>query len=148
MTFDKRDSLVCLLVLCLSITLGCGKKGGEPVAPSTPPAQPQAPAQAPSVDTAKPIPEVQAQAETMSVDALKATALKYKDAIVAKQADLDKVLAKIKEIPITDALGPEAKALKTDVVNLQTSLKALKDRFQVYYDTLKKKGGDTSGLSS
>ena len=147
MRFEKRDILSCLAILCLSITLGCGKKSGEPAAPTPTTAQPQVQAQAASVDTAKPIPEVQAQAETMSVDALKATAIKYKDAIVAKQAEVEKVLAKVKEIPITEALGPEAKALKTDVVNLQTSLKALKDRFQVYYDTLKKKGGDVSGLT-
>jgi len=45
-------------------------------------------------------------------------------------------------------LGQEAKTLKTNVQNLQTSLKALKDRFQVYYEALKKKGGDLSGLTS
>lgn len=143
MRFEKSDVLSCLLVLCLSITLGCGKKGGEPAAPSPTAAQ----AQAASVDTEKPIPEIQAQTQTMNVDALKATALKYKDAIVAKQSAVEKVLAKIKEIPITEALGPEAKTLKTDALNLQTSLKALKDRFQVYYDALKKKGGDVSGLT-
>ena len=143
MRFERRDLLSCVLVLCLSITLGCGKKGAEP----TPPSTKGAPAQAASVDTEKPISEVQTQAETMSVESLKATALKYKDAILAKQSEIDKVAAKIKEIPITEALGQEAKTLKGDLQNLETSLKALKDRFQVYYDTLKKKGGDLSGLT-
>ena len=100
------------------------------------------------MDTEKPVAEIQAQTETMSVDALKATAIKYKDAITAKQAEIEKVVAKIKEIPITQALGQEAKTVKTDLQNLQTSLQALKDRFQVYYEALKKKGGDVSGLTS
>jgi hypothetical protein len=77
--FEKRDIMSCLLVLCLSITLGCSKKGAEQKAPGTAGAQ----AQAASVDTEKPISEIQ----------------------------------------------------------------ALKDRFQVYYDTLKKKGGNMSGLT-
>jgi hypothetical protein len=181
------------LVLCLSITLGCGKKSGQGTAPApkapsakspseapapkvpstegeaTVPAPapqasaqqapapqaaaPQAAAPQPSlaqglaVDTTKPLSEVQAQADTMSVDSLKATALEYKDAILAKQADLEKLGAKIKDIPITQALGQEATGLKTDYQNLSTSLKSLKDRFQIYYDTLKKKGGDLSNLT-
>jgi len=140
---EKRDIMSCVLVVFLSITLGCGKKSGE----ATPPPAPKTAAQPAGVDTQKPVAEVQAQAETMTVDSLKATAIKYKEAILAKQGEIGKLAAKIKEIPITEALGQEAKTLKTDLGNLDTSLKALKDRFQVYYDTLKKKGGDVSGLA-
>lgn len=142
MRIEKRDVLSCLLVLFLSITFGCSKKekGGTAASGTG--------TGAVSVDTQKPIPEVQAQADTMSVESLRATALKYKEAILAKQAEIQKLADKLKEIPIADALGQEAKQLKTDVQNLETSLKALKDRFQVYYDTLKKKGGDLSGLTA
>ncbi|MBN1509774.1 MAG: hypothetical protein JW955_23205 [Sedimentisphaerales bacterium] len=187
MRSQRRDILLGVLVLSLSMTLGCGKKSGQGTtpAPKTPSAQspgavpapkapstqekPAAPAPAPqtpapqaaapqptsppslaqaaAVDTTKPLSEVQAQADTMSVDSLKATALKYKDAILGKQADLEKLGTKIKDIPITQALGQEATALKTDYQNLSTSLKDLKDRFQIYYDTLKKKGGDLSNLT-
>jgi len=84
----------------------------------------------------------------MSVENLRAMALKYKEAILAKQTEIQKVADKLKEIPVADALGQEAKQLKTDLQNLETSLKALKDRFQVYYDTLKTKGGDLSGLTA
>ena len=46
------------------------------------------------------------------------------------------------------ALGiQEAKTLKTELQNIETSLKALKERFQVYYDTIKEKGGDLSNLT-
>jgi endonuclease I len=159
MGLQKRDIVSGLLVLALSISLGCSKRSGQgttpqPKAPSaktaTPapaPAAPGATAQAAAVDTEKPVSEVQAQAQTMSVDSLRATALKYKDVIVAKQAELQKLTAKIKEIPIADALSQETKTLKTDLQNLQTSVSALKERFGVYYDTLKKKGGDLSNLT-
>ncbi len=154
MRFEKRYILLGLVVLGLSISLGCSKKEGESTAPSTQKTPAPTPASAPaptptvSADVGKPVSEVQAQAETMSVEALKAMAIKYKEAIAAKQAEVEKVLTKVKEIPITEALGQEAKTLKTDVQNLQTSLQALKDRFQVYYETLKKKGADLSGLTS
>ena len=146
---QKCDILSCLLVVSLWVTVGCGKKGNEGAAPGPKGASTQAAgsAQAANVDTEKPISEVQAQAETMTVDSLRATALKYKDAILAKQDEINKVAAKIKEIPIAQTLGEEAKTLKADLQNLETALKALKDRFQVYYDTLKKKGGDLSGLA-
>lgn len=143
MRIEKRDVLSCLLVLFLSIAFGCSKKGDK----APPASAPGAAVGAVTVDTQKPIPEVQAQADTMSVDSLRATALKYKEAILAKQGEIEKLGAKLKDIPIADALGQQAKELKTDVQNLQTSVKALKDRFQVYYDTLKKKGGDLSGLT-
>jgi len=154
----KRGIVSCLLVVCLLIVVGCKKEpegqkapAGKTPATQTPtaqtPAATPAPAAPAAVDTEKPVAEIQTQAETMSVESLKATALKYKEAILAKQADISALAAKVKEIPITQALGEEAKTLKADLGNLETSLKALKDRFQVYYDTLKKKGADVAGLA-
>jgi predicted small lipoprotein YifL len=113
--------ILALSVLCL---FGCGKKADE----------------------SKPISEVKAEAEKMSVEDLKAMAMKYKDAIVAKKAGVEKMTAKLKEIPVTQMLGEEAKKLQVDIDNLGKSLSALKERFQVYYDQLKAKGGDVSGL--
>ncbi|MHB9071436.1 MAG: hypothetical protein ACYC54_13850 [Sedimentisphaerales bacterium] len=99
------------------------------------------------VDESKPIADVQADAQKMDVAQLTAMATKYKDAITAKNADVDKVMAKIKEIPLADAMGKEAGALKQDVDALATSIKALKERFDVYYGKLVEKGADVSGLS-
>jgi len=158
MKFGRHALLSCLLVSLMLLAFGCGKDTdqGKPPAPSatkgtetkTPaPAAPGAAAQAAPVDMQKPIAEVQTQAQAMNVESLKATAQAYKDAILAKQADVEKLMAKIKEIPITEALGEQAKTLKADLSNLETSVKALKERFQVYYNTLKEKGGDVSGLT-
>jgi len=43
-------------------------------------------------------------------------------------------------------LGDEAKELKADIENLNKSISALRERFEVYYQKLKAEGGDLSGL--
>lgn len=97
-------------------------------------------------DADKPIADVQAEAGKMNVEQLRAKAMEYKDAIVAKKAEIEKVAAKLKEIPITQQMGEEAKGLQTDIANLTKSLSSLNERFQVYYSKLKEMGGDVSGL--
>jgi hypothetical protein len=114
----------CLLSLCLLAAHGCGKKADE----------------------ARPISEVKAEADKMSVPDLQAWAKTYRDAIVAKKAEVEKVAARVKEIPLAEMLGEEAKNLKAELEDLQNSVAALTERFQVYYDKLKEKGGNTSGL--
>ncbi|MDI9430806.1 MAG: hypothetical protein QM570_03695 [Planctomycetota bacterium] len=141
MRFERNAVLSCLLALVLLAAIGCDKKTDQP------PATARGETTAPAVAADKPVTEVQAEADTMSVENLKATALKYKDAIVAKQADIEKLATKVKEIPLTEALGDEAKTLKADLQNLETDLKALKDRFLVYYNKLKEKGADVAGLT-
>jgi uncharacterized coiled-coil DUF342 family protein len=97
-------------------------------------------------DESKPIADVQAEAAKMNVEQLKAKAVEYKDALVAKKAEIEKVAAKLKEIPITEQLGTEAKSLQADITNLNKSVTALTERFHVYYNKLKEMGGDISGL--
>jgi hypothetical protein len=94
----------------------------------------------------KPISEAKTEAEKMDAGQLRNMAMTYKEAIVAKKVDLDKVVAKLKEIPIAKMVGDETKQLKTDIDNLTTSISALKERFEVYYQKLKEKSGDLSGL--
>jgi uncharacterized coiled-coil DUF342 family protein len=90
--------------------------------------------------------QVQAEAGKMNVEQLKAKAMEYKNAIVAKKAEVEKVAAKLKEIPITQQMGAEAKALQADIANLNKAVSALTERFQVYYNKLKEAGGNVSGL--
>lgn len=113
-----------LLVLCSLAVLGCGQKADEN----------------------KPMSEVKAEAEKMDTSKLRDMATSYKEAITAKKGEVEKITAKLKEIPVTEMLGEEAKGLKADIDDLNTSISALKERFDVYYDKLKEKGGDTSGL--
>lgn len=127
MKFLKHGAFWSLLVLCTLIVFGCGNGGG-------------------GADETKPMSEVKAEAEKMDAGQLRAMAETYKKAIVAKQADIEKVTAKLKEIPLTSMMGEEAKALKADVANLNASITALKARFEVYYEKLKAAGGDLTGL--
>jgi len=124
--------------------VGCAKKADK-----APPAKTTTTGAAVPVttDAEKPITEVQAQAQTMSVADLRSTAVQYQQAISAKQVDLQKVWAQVKEIPITEALGEKAKTLKAEALKIESTVKALTDRFQVYYNKLKEKGGDLSGLA-
>ncbi len=83
----------------------------------------------------------------MSVEKLRSMALTYKDAITAKKGEIEKIVGELKDIPVAKMLGDEAKGLKTEIDALTKSVSALKERFQVYYDKLKEKGGDLSGLT-
>jgi hypothetical protein len=120
-----RNVVFCLLAVSLLVLGGCGKKADE----------------------TKPLSDVKAEAESMSVEKLRSMAVTYKDAITAKKGEIEKVVDKLKDIPVAEMLGDEAKGLKTDIDSLTKSVSALKERFQVYYDKLKEKGGDLSGLT-
>jgi outer membrane murein-binding lipoprotein Lpp len=119
-----KIGLCVLLCGCLVGFAGCSKKA----------------------DADKPMADVQAEAAKLDVAQLKAKAMEYKDAIVAKKAEVEKVADKLKAIPIAEQMGTEAKALQADITNLNKSVSALTERFQVYYNKLKEKGGDVSGL--
>jgi hypothetical protein len=124
MKIVRNAVICCLIALCLFAILGCGKKADEN----------------------KPISEVKAEAEKMDTDGLRAMAMSYKEALTAKKSEVDKLAAKIKDIPVAEMLGQEAKDLKADLANLEKSASAIQERFKVYYDKLKGKGGDLSGL--
>jgi len=124
MGFLRKVVLCCGLAVLSVGLVGCGKKANEN----------------------KPISDVKAEAEKMNVEQLRSMAMRYKEAITARQAEITKVTAKLKEIPITEQLGTEAKKIKADIDELNKSLSALTERFQVYYNKLKEKGADLSGL--
>lgn len=118
----NKIQLYLLMALCVFALFACGKKG---------------------VDTSKAISEVKAEAEKMDVQQLRQMALKYKDAILDKSKEVEKLMAKVKP---TDILSAEAKNIKAEVDDLNKTVGALKERFNIYYDKLKAKDGDVSGL--
>jgi hypothetical protein len=117
-------TILALTMAALLTVCGCGKKA----------------------DTSKSIPEVKAEAEKMDVSQLRSMATTYKDALTAKMEEVKAEGAKLKDIPIADIMGDKAKTLKANIDEIQKQVDALKERFQVYVDELKKKGGDISGL--
>jgi len=124
MKTSKIITFYCLLFLCSLLLFGCGKKADE----------------------SKPLSEVRAEAEEMNVEKLRSMAMEYKEAVVGKKAELEKLASQLKDIPVAKMLGDEAKGLKAEIEALNKSVSALTERFQVYYNKLKEKGGDLSGL--
>lgn len=119
-----KTGLCCLSAICILAAMGCGKKADEN----------------------KPISEVKAEAEKMEKAGLREMALNYKSAIEARSKEVEKLAAKLKEIPVAEMLGKEAKAIKTEMETINKSVNALKERFRIYYDKLKEKEGDLTGL--
>ena len=124
MNIMKNTTFRYLLVFSSLILCGCGKKADEN----------------------KPISEVKAEAEQMSAEKLRSMAMMYKDAFMANKNEVEKLASKLKDIPLTKVMGDEAKKFKADIDALNKSISALRERFGVYYEELKEKGGDISGL--
>lgn len=118
-----------LFVLYSLGIMGCGKKGTGVKA-----------------DENKPVSEVKAEAEKMSTEDLRAAAMVYKDAIEAKTAEVDKLAKELMKVMLADKSSGEMKTLQAQTGKLNQSIAALMERFEIYYEKLKEKGGDLSGL--
>jgi len=122
-TIIFKTSLVVMMAALLTVC-GCGK----------------------NADTTTPIDQVKAAAEKMDVAKLRDMAMTYKDAITAKAEEIKAEGLKLKDIPPLELMGDKAKAINATVDELKKTVAALTERFNIYLDELKKKGGDTSGL--
>ena len=99
------------------------------------------------IDLDKAVSDLKAEAAKMSVEDLQAIAKKYKDAIMEKNIEIDKITEKLKAIPMTEKMGAEAQKLTGELKTLADALKPLSERFQIYVDAVKAKGGNISGLA-
>ena len=72
---------------------------------------------------------------------LRAEVSKYKDQIASKEAELKKLSAQLKEIPVTEMLGDKAKKLKGDIDSLNKVIKQLKEQYDLFNNKLKEQGG-------
>lgn len=96
------------------------------------------------VSATRPLEEIKAEADGLNVDQLKETALKYKDAITAKTAELEPLLTKFKELPMAQKLSGEGLEIKDEIEAVKQSIEALKARYDVYISKLKTMGGADS----
>lgn len=124
-----------MAILGLVTLGGCGSKSGTPKATKTG-----------GVDETKSIADIKAEIAKMDQKQIHDMAMKYKTAIEAKTGDLTKLADKLKQIPLTEALGPENSALKTELEAITTSVAALTERLKVYVDKLKEMKVDTTDL--
>jgi len=85
-----------------------------------------------TIDENKPVSQIAADASKMGKAELQTMVTKYEAAIADKSKEVEALMAKVKEIPITEMMGEKAKALKDDVSKLKTSIDKLKDQMAVY----------------
>ena len=111
----RKITLCVLLVASLFVFTGCGKKKADPN---------------------KPVTEVQAEAEKMDAKQLQAMVDSYTEALNAKKADVEKVIAKLQKVPLTEMAGEDAKNMKADIDSVNKTIAALNERMRIYSDKL------------
>jgi len=160
MKTNKIMLLCCLLTLSGMLISGCKKKS-EPASSSSDTQTTQEQLKATMAEKTEEIKEVvntlkadmntsiseiKAEVEKLNVDQLRAAALEYQQLIEEKTKEIGTLTAKLKELDVTQMLGDETQAIKADIDELNKSIAALKERFQIYYNKLKEKGGNLTGL--
>ena len=105
---------VCSVILCLVVTAlmvsGCGS----------------------SVSETKPVAEVKEEAKAMDTSQLQSMVAKYQKAIEAKKPQITKLQNKLKQIPISQLMGEDAKAIKADISQITASIRSLNERMRIY----------------
>ena len=129
----RSTTLWCLLILLA--TSGCGKKEEANVGTDA------------KVDESKLISQVKAEAEKMDAQQLRTIAMKYKEAIQTKSAEVDKLAMELMQTMLADKSSDRMETLKAQTGKLNQSIEALTAQFEVYYKKLEEKGGDLSGFS-
>jgi flagellum-specific peptidoglycan hydrolase FlgJ len=99
------------------------------------------------IDLTSPIETLKEQAKKMSIDALKATAEKYKAKFLSTKADLATKTDQQAKILATGKSGADVLALAKDIQTLTNTLDSLKERMMVYVDILKAQGVDISSFT-
>lgn len=113
----KKITLCMLLAVSLFVFTGCGKKA----------------------DPNKPIEQVKAEANKMDVKQLQNMKTAYEDALKAKKADVEKIMADLKKVPLTEMTGDKAKKMKTNIDSVNKTVMALTERMKIYADKLVEK---------
>ena len=68
----------------------------------------------------------------MSQEDIQKTIEAYKEVIEEKTEDLTEELAKLKDIPLTEILGDEAKNIKNNAAKIEESISKLTKNMQAY----------------
>lgn len=124
MKTTKNTTFFFLLLLCPLVLLGCSQK----------------------TDENESIGEIKAEAEKMDVEQLKSMVMEYKEAIEAKKGEIDKLVAKYQNIPPAELTDAKAKEITEAINKINQSMSELTEKFMIYYNKLREKGGDASDL--
>lgn len=91
------------------------------------------------VNENKPVAEVKAEAAKMDAKQLEAKVEACKKFIEGQKAEVEKVMAKIKEIPLTEMLGDKAKNLKAEADKIGESISKVSAQLEAYAKELEAK---------
>lgn len=83
--------------------------------------------------------QVKAEAAKMDAKQLQAKIDSYKPAIDAKKAELEKVIAKLKAVPLDKMLSDDTKKIKAESEDINGAISKLSSDMQIYVDELKAK---------
>ncbi len=108
----KLLTVLACTVLAAGVMTGCGK----------------------GVDENKPLSEVQTEAAKLDEAALKAKIADCEKFLAEKKAELEKVAAKIKDIPLDKILSEESKKLKEQTEKISESIRKVSAQMKVYVD--------------
>ena len=112
----KKLMLFAAMAAAATLMFGCGSKADENKTPE----------------------QIKQEVAKMDASDIQAIIADYQEAIAAKQADLEKEAAKLKELKPTELLGDKAKDIKANMEGLTTSLKKLQANMAAYAEGLKK----------
>ena len=99
-----------------------------------------------NADQGKSIPDITAGAKEMAVENLRKMAEKYRDVVAATEQQLEKMTQGYLNLSDDDRKAAIGQIAKTAIDEIKTGLDIMKDRFGVYYNALKEKGGNLTGL--
>lgn len=125
----RKANFIIILLFALFIT-GCRREPAEL-----------------EVDKDKPLEDVKQQAKQMDNRQLREMTMKYKNAILEKEPEINNLMKKLQNQPLAGSDTEEIKAVQKEITELTESISALKARYQIYYDALAKTGADMTELS-
>ncbi len=98
------------------------------------------------VDEGKSIPDITAGAKEMATENLRKMAEKYRDVIAEKQQQLKVMTQQFITMSDAERITAKGQKLRTGVNETIKGIDTLKERFGVYYNALKEKAGNLTGL--
>ncbi len=99
-----------------------------------------------NTDHGKSISDITAGAKEMATENLRKMAEKYRDVVAEKEQQLKQMTQGYLNLSDDDRKAAIGQIAKTAIDEIKTGLDIMKERFGVYYNVLKEKGGNLTGL--
>ncbi len=99
-----------------------------------------------NADQGKSIPDITAGTKEMATENLRKMAEKYRDVVAEKEQQLTKLTQGYLNLSDDDRKAAIGQITKVGIDDIKKNLDIMKERFGVYYNALKEKGGNLTGL--